>query len=111
LVSAVRSAAITLDFAQNRFALRSVIATNLNIATFAGNLLARLPRLRRGFALKNFLASGKKIKRSCACPTRPVRGHLKLNSLKFSLYYENNAELLIQQLKPCKKSPRLWRSN
>ena len=36
--------------AQNRFALRSVIATNLNIANFAGSLFARSPRLRRGFA-------------------------------------------------------------
>ena len=36
--------------AQKRFALRSVIATNLNIANFAGSLLARSPRLRRGFA-------------------------------------------------------------
>ena len=34
--------------AQKRFALRSVIATNLNIADFAGSLLARSPRLRRG---------------------------------------------------------------
>jgi hypothetical protein len=36
--------------AQKRFALRSVIATNLNIANFAGSLFARSPRLRRGFA-------------------------------------------------------------
>ena len=36
--------------AQNGFALRSVIATNLNIANFAGSLFARSPRLRRGFA-------------------------------------------------------------
>jgi hypothetical protein len=35
---------------QKRFALRSVIATNLNIANFAGSLFARSPRLRRGFA-------------------------------------------------------------
>ena len=49
LVSAARSAAIK-SFAQKRFALRSVIATNLNIANFAGSLLARSPRLRRGFA-------------------------------------------------------------
>jgi len=38
------------SFAQNGFALRSVIATNLNIANFAGSLFARSPRLRRGFA-------------------------------------------------------------
>ena len=36
--------------AQKRFALRSVIATNLNIANFAGSLFARSPRLWRGFA-------------------------------------------------------------
>jgi hypothetical protein len=36
--------------AQNGFALRSVIATNLNIANFAGSLFARSPRQRRGFA-------------------------------------------------------------
>jgi len=36
--------------AQKRFALRSVIATNLNVANFAGSLFARLPRLRWGFA-------------------------------------------------------------
>jgi hypothetical protein len=36
--------------AQKRFALCSVIATNLNIANFAGSLFARSPRLRRGFA-------------------------------------------------------------
>jgi hypothetical protein len=47
LVSAARSAAIIRDFAQNGFALRSVIATNQNIANFAGSLLARSPRLRR----------------------------------------------------------------
>ena len=50
LVSAARSAAIIRDFAQKRFALRSVIATNLNIANFEGSLFARSPRLRRGFA-------------------------------------------------------------
>ena len=33
--------------AQKRFALCSVIATNLNIANFAGSLFARSPRLRR----------------------------------------------------------------
>ena len=33
--------------AQKRFALRSVIATNLNIVNFAGSLFARSPRLRR----------------------------------------------------------------
>jgi len=33
--------------AQKRFALRSVTATNLNIADFAGSLVARSPRLRR----------------------------------------------------------------
>ena len=49
-VSAARSAAISQDFAQKRFALRSVIATSLNIANFAGSLFARSPRLRRGFA-------------------------------------------------------------
>jgi len=48
LVSAALRAAIIQDFAQKRFALRSVIATNLNIANFAGSLLARSPRLRRG---------------------------------------------------------------
>ena len=37
LASAARSAAIIQDFAQKRFALRSVIATNLNIANFASN--------------------------------------------------------------------------
>ena len=35
LVFAARSAAIIRDFAQKRFELRSVIATNLNIANFA----------------------------------------------------------------------------
>jgi len=50
LASAARSAAIIRDFAQKRFALRSVIATNLNIANFGGSLFARSPRLRRGFA-------------------------------------------------------------
>jgi len=49
-VSAARSAAISQYFVQKRFALRSVIATNLNIANFAGSLFARSPRLRRGFA-------------------------------------------------------------
>jgi len=49
LVSAARSAPINRDFAQKRFALRSVIATNLNIANFAGSLFARSPRRRRGF--------------------------------------------------------------
>jgi len=39
--------------AQNRFALRSVIATNLNIANFAGTLFARSPRLRLG-SLRKF---------------------------------------------------------
>ncbi len=38
------------NLAQKRFALRSVIATNLNIANFASSLFARSPRLRRGFA-------------------------------------------------------------
>ena len=38
------------NLAQNGFALRSVIATNLNIANFAGSLFARSPRQRRGFA-------------------------------------------------------------
>lgn len=33
--------------ARKRFELRSVIATNLNIANFAGSLFARSPRLRR----------------------------------------------------------------
>ncbi|MBU2539762.1 hypothetical protein KJ786_01195, partial [Patescibacteria group bacterium] len=50
LVSAALRAAINQDFAQKRFALRPVIATNLNIANFAGSLFARSPRLRRGFA-------------------------------------------------------------
>jgi len=36
--------------AQNGFAFRSVIATNLNIANFAGSLFARSPRFWRGFA-------------------------------------------------------------
>ena len=35
---------------QSRFALRSTIATNLNIANLAGSLFARSPCLRRGFA-------------------------------------------------------------
>ena len=34
-------------FARKRFELRSAIAANLNIANFAGSLLARSPRLRR----------------------------------------------------------------
>jgi len=46
-VSAERSAAISRSFVQKRFELRSVIATNLNIANFAGSLFARSPRLRR----------------------------------------------------------------
>jgi hypothetical protein len=50
LVSAARSAAISQDFARKRFELRSVIATNSDIANFAGSLFARSPRLRRGFA-------------------------------------------------------------
>ena len=50
MVSAAQSAAINRDFVQRRFALRSAIATNLNIANFAGSLFARSPRLRRGFA-------------------------------------------------------------
>jgi len=31
-----------------------------------------------------------KKKGKCPCPSPPVRGHLKLNSLKFSLHYQNN---------------------
>ena len=36
--------AISRSFVQKRFELRSVIATNLNIANFAGSLFARSPR-------------------------------------------------------------------
>ena len=46
LVSAARSAAINRDLAQKRFALRSVIATNLNIANFAGSWFARSQKHR-----------------------------------------------------------------
>ncbi|MCX7997292.1 MAG: hypothetical protein N2691_06105, partial [Patescibacteria group bacterium] len=53
--------------AQNRFALRSVIATNLNIANFAGSLLARSPRLRRGFA-RNFPCISAQNQKSIFCP-------------------------------------------
>jgi len=37
-------------FVQNRFELRSVIATNSDILKIEGHLIARSPRLRRGYA-------------------------------------------------------------
>src|SRR3989344_402126 len=46
-VSAARSAAISRSSAQNRFELRSVIATNSDILKIDGHLVARSPRLRR----------------------------------------------------------------
>ena len=49
-VSAARSAAISRDFVQKRFELRSVIATNQDISNFQGKEFARSPRLRRGYA-------------------------------------------------------------
>jgi len=49
-VSAARSAAIIRDFAQNRFELRSVIATNQDILKIEEHLIVRSPRLRRGYA-------------------------------------------------------------
>jgi len=42
--------AISQGFAQKRFELRSVIATNQDISNFQGKEFARSPRLRRGFA-------------------------------------------------------------
>ena len=42
-VSAARSAAISRDFVQKRFELRSVIATNLNFFKFRGVLLLARP--------------------------------------------------------------------
>jgi len=49
-VSAARSAAINQDFVQKRFELRSVIATNSDILKIQRRLVARSPRLRRGYA-------------------------------------------------------------
>ena len=46
-VSAARSAAISRDFVQKRFELRSVIATNSDILKIQRRLVARSPRLRR----------------------------------------------------------------
>ena len=43
-VSAAQSAAISRSFVQNRFELRSVIATNQDISNFQGKELARSPR-------------------------------------------------------------------
>jgi hypothetical protein len=48
LVSAARSAAINQDFAQNRFALRSVIATIQNFLKIWKRLIARSAPQRRG---------------------------------------------------------------
>ena len=45
-----RSAAISRDFVQKRFELRSAIATNLNFFQNQRRLVARSPRLRRGYA-------------------------------------------------------------
>src|SRR3990167_4224992 len=47
-VSAARSATINRSFVQNRFELRSVIATNQDISNFQGKELARSPPPRRG---------------------------------------------------------------
>jgi len=49
-VSAARSAAINRSFVQKRFELRSVIATKLNFFQIQRRLVARSPRLRRGYA-------------------------------------------------------------
>jgi len=46
-VSAARSAAISQDFVQKRFELRSAIATNSDILKIQRRLVARSPRLRR----------------------------------------------------------------
>src|SRR3990167_1889737 len=46
-VSAALRAAISRSFVQNRFELRSAIATNQDISNFQGKELARSPRLRR----------------------------------------------------------------
>jgi len=46
-VSAARSAAISRSFVQNRFELRSAIATKLDILKIQRRLIARSPRLRR----------------------------------------------------------------
>jgi len=43
-VSAARSAAISRSFVQNRFELRSAIATNSDILKIEGHLIARSPR-------------------------------------------------------------------
>ena len=75
LASAARSAAIIRDFAQKRFALRSVIATNLNIANFEGSLFARLPRLFfGGIGGRISQSEMRRQKRCCPCPNPPVRG-------------------------------------
>jgi len=42
--------AINRSFVQNRFELRSAIATNQDISNFQGKEVARSPRLRRGYA-------------------------------------------------------------
>ncbi len=46
-ISAARSAAISRDFVQNRFELRSVIATKSDILKIQRRFVARSPRLRR----------------------------------------------------------------
>ena len=46
-VSAARSAAISRSFVQNRFELRSAIATNSDILKIQRRFVARSPRLRR----------------------------------------------------------------
>jgi hypothetical protein len=46
-VSAAQSAAINRSFVQNRFELRSAIATNQNLTIFQDERIARSPRLRR----------------------------------------------------------------
>ena len=46
-VSAARSAAISRDFVQKRFELRSAIATNSDILKIEERFVARSPRLRR----------------------------------------------------------------
>src|SRR3989338_8761891 len=46
-VSAAQSAAISRSFVQNRFELRSAIATNSDILKIQRRFVARSPRLRR----------------------------------------------------------------
>ena len=55
LVSAARSAAIIRDFAQKRFALRSVIATKLDIESFRKKVRARIARAPKLKKEKNVL--------------------------------------------------------